>query len=404
MKVLVFNPGSNSLKFQFIDAFPDAWGRKNALGTLEPIGKDARLTASLPGSAPFIDENLPIDNLGAGAANLLSKIDGGLFQDAGIRRIADLDLIVCRVVHGGTRFREPVQADQSVVEGIAALDDLAPLHNAQSVAIIRSCFETAARSLPIIAVFDSAFHSTLPEVAYRYAIDYELAGRHGIRRYGFHGISHKYLMLRYAELQGISRDDVDIVTLHLEGGSSAAAIKNGQSVDTSMGLTPLEGLMMATRCGDLDPAIVGFLSRKEQVDVATVEELLNKKSGLLGVSGYSPDTRILVQRSDQRSQLALDMFAYRVRKYIGAYIAAMGGARAVVFAGGIGENTPDVRRRICTNLGSFGLDLDDARNMEILDREGCITRSSSRLHAWVIPTEEGLMMAREAVAWRSRHI
>jgi acetate kinase len=397
MKVLVFNPGSNSLKFQVIDAVPAAWGRKEIVGAFEPIGKDTTFAASLPGGERLIEERRPIENQGAGAADLLARIDAGVFRAVGISRLADLDLIVCRVVHGASRFREPVKVDAAVLEGIEALDDLAPLHNAQAVAILRACIAVVDRSLPIVAVFDSAFHANLPEVAYRYAIDYDLAERHGIRRYGFHGISHKYLMLRYAELQGIPLPDLNIITLHLEGGSSATAIRRGQSVDTSMGFTPLEGLMMGTRCGDLDPALVGFIARKENVDVETVEKWLNKKSGLLGVSGSSPDTRVLVKRSDQRSQLALEMFAYRVRKYIGAYVAALGGASAVVFGGGISENTPDVRHRVCADLACLGLDLDPEKNRDVVDRESCITRSGSRLQAWVIPTEEGLMMARDAL-------
>jgi acetate kinase len=396
MRVLVFNPGSNSLKFQVIDAVPDAWGRKEIVGAVEPIGKDATFTASLPGGQRLIEEPLRVDNQGAAAADLLARIGSGAFNAAGIRNLADLDLIACRVVHGASRFREPVRVDAALLEGIEALDDLAPLHNAQAVAIIRACM-AARRELPIVAVFDSAFHSKLPEVAYRYAIDYDLAERHGIRRYGFHGISHKYLMLRYAELQGIAPEDSNIITLHLEGGSSAAAIRRGQSIDTSMGFTPLEGLMMGTRCGDLDPALVGFIARKENIDVQTVEQWLNKKSGLLGVSGSSPDTRVLVKQSDQRSQLALAMFAYRVRKYIGAYVAALGGANAVIFGGGIGENTAEVRHRICADLACLGLDLDSEKNREMVDREGCITRSGSRLQAWIMPTQEGLMMARDAI-------
>jgi acetate kinase len=402
MRVLVFNPGSNSLKFQVIDVRPDTWGRKEIVGAFEPIGKDTTFTASSPSGARLIAERRPIENQGAGAAGLLSRIAAGVFQAVGIRRLSDLDLIACRVVHGASRFREPVKVDAAVLEGIGSLDDLAPLHNTQAVAILRACIAVVDRSLPIVAVFDSAFHANLPEVAYRYAIDHDLADRHGIRRYGFHGISHKYLMLRYAELQGIALEDLNIITLHLEGGSSAAAIRRGQSVDTSMGFTPLEGLMMGTRSGDLDPALVGFIARKENVDVETVEHWLNKKSGLLGVSGVSPDTRVLVKRSDQRSQLALEIFAYRVRKYIGAYVAALGGASAVVFGGGISENTPEVRHRICADLKCLGLDLDPEKNRDVVDRESCITRSGSRLQAWVIPTEEGLMMAREAMDWRAR--
>jgi acetate kinase len=227
-----------------------------------------------------------------------------------------------------------------------------------------------------------------------------LTQRHGIQRFGFHGISHNYLMLRYAEITGTPLKQTNIITLHLEGGSSATAVVGGKSIDTSMGFTPLEGLMMGTRSGDVDPALVGFLARREKMDVASVEELLNKKSGLLGVSGRSQDSRELVpHQSDERVGLALDMFAYRVRKYIGAYLAAGGKISAIVFAGGIGENTPEVRRRICEGLDWFGLLFDGDRNLATIDCEGKITRDESRLHAFVIPTEEALMIAHQALAY-----
>jgi acetate kinase len=253
--------------------------------------------------------------------------------------------------------------------------------------------------MPLIAVFDTAFHRTIPDHARLYPIPWELTKRHGIQRYGFHGISHRYLMLRYAELTGTPLEQTRIITLHLEGGSSATAIVGGKSVDTSMGFTPLEGLMMGTRSGDIDPALTTFLARKENVSLVVVEEWLNKKSGLLGVSGRSQDTRELVrlQARHERSRLALDIFAYRVRKYIGAFLAAMGGASAIVFGGGIGENTPDVRRRICEGFDWFGLEFDPDRNLTIINSEGQITRDGSRLHAFVIPTEEGLMIAHEAL-------
>jgi acetate kinase len=363
---------------------------------VEPIGPDAQFKATIPGhdTAPPV-EKLPVTEQGAASSAILRKINEGEFSASGIARMVDVDLIACRVVHGASRFRDAARVDRKVLSGIEELDDLAPLHNAQAVAIIRACLN-AGHDVPIVAVFDSGFHSTLPEIAYRYAIDYDLANRRGIRRYGFHGISHRYLMLRYAELQALEPEASSIITLHLEGGSSATAIRRGRSVDTSMGFTPLEGLMMATRSGDLDPAIVAFLARSERADVATVEEWLNKKSGLLGVSGSSPDTRVLVKRSDERSRLALEMFAYRVRKYIGAYLAVLGDASAVIFGGGIGENTPEVRELICSGMEHFGLDFDPTSNKETVDREGRITRSGSRLHAWVIPTEEGLMIARQA--------
>jgi acetate kinase len=260
--------------------------------------------------------------------------------------------------------------------------------------------------VPAVAVFDTGFHRTLPDRASIYAIPWELTRRYGIRRYGFHGISHNYLMLRYAELTRTPVEQTNIISLHLEGGSSATAVVAGKSIDTSMGFTPLEGLVMGTRSGDVDPALVAFLALQEKVDVRVVEEWLNKKSGLLGVSGRSQDTRVLVQHAaeDERTELALDIFAYRVRKYIGAYLAATGGVAAVVFGGGIGENTPDVRRRICAGLEWLGLEFDPERNAATVDREGKITRDGSRLEAYVIPTKEALMIAHEALRCCGRTI
>lgn len=404
MKVLALNPGSASLKFEAIEVEPDdgrlSWGRKMARGVIEPVGQDARFRATGQDGRPLFDRRVGVDNHGDAAGQLFATIEEGAFSDGGLRAMDEIDLYACRVVHGGSRFHAPCQVDDDVLKGIEELDDLAPLHNASSVSIIRTCRHRIGESRPILAIFDSAFHATLPEVAYRYPIPMELSLRHGIRRYGFHGISHNYLLLRYCELRNIRVREANLITLHLEGGSSATAIRGGQSVDTSMGLTPLEGLAMGTRSGDIDPALVGYLARKEHVSISTVEDWLNHRSGLLGVSGISQDTRVLVKQNDARSQLALDIFAYRVRKYIGAYAAAMGGAHAVVFAGGIGENTPQVRRRICDGLEWLGLHLDREENEMVIDREGCISTGDSRLRAYVIPTEECLMMARESVRWR----
>jgi acetate kinase len=281
-----------------------------------------------------------------------------------------------------------------VLHQIEELEDLAPLHNKPAVTVIRATQTNVGSRLPMIAVFDTVFHRTIPDEAALYALPFELAERHKIRRYGFHGISHRYLLLRYAQLVDAPVSALKLITLHLEGGCSAAAIRGGHSIDTSMGFTPLEGLMMGTRSGDIDPAIVTYLMRKENLDGASVEKLLNKQCGLLGVSGVSADTRELqTQLSNARVNLSIDMFCYRVRKYIGAYLAALGGADAVVFGGGIGENTPLVRERICANMEWCGIQIDVERNNTTIDREGPITTSESPLPVWVIPTEEGLMIA-----------
>jgi acetate kinase len=276
------------------------------------------------------------------------------------------------------------------------------LHNASSVAVFRA-FQARLTGAPAVAIFDSSFHRTLSAAAYTYAIPHDLAAKHKVRRYGFHGISHQYLMLRYAEITHTPVRGTNIITLHLGGGCSAAAIKNGESIDTSMGFTPLEGLVMGTRSGDIDPALVGFLARKENVPVEIVEGWLNSESGLLGISGRSQDMRVLIERADTdaRARLALEVFCYRAKKYVGAYLAAMDGAAAVVFGGGIGEGAPGIRQRICQGLEQLGLELDPARNADLVGREGRITRAESKLHAYVIPTHEDLMMAHLALQWQA---
>jgi acetate kinase len=352
MKVLVLNAGSASLKFAVVDAdaaqtrYTD--GRKLLTGAVDGIGA-AAVFACYDGSGVELGRQ---DHASArshedAARLLLDWIDSGRGSASGIARTFDLDLVAHRIVHGGARFTEPVLIDEKVIDAIDELRDLAPLHGSGSLGGVRAVAASAfAAGKPMIAVFDTAFHRTIPEHAALYPIPLDLSRKHQIRRYGFHGISHQAMMLRYADLTGAAVEDVNIITLHLEGGCSITAVRGGRSMDTSMGLTPLEGLMMSTRCGDIDPALVGFLARKEGLPVERVEQLLNRDSGLLGVSGLSPDTRILAQRiaTSERIRLALEMFCYRIRKYIGAYLAAMGGrASAIVFGGGIAENTPLVR-------------------------------------------------------------
>jgi acetate kinase len=381
MKVLILNPGSSSLRYALISADPPGDS---------PIGDQVRGKELLSGVME------PISDHAEAASELFNRMRW---------TAADFDLMALRVVQGGDLYHEPVRIDDQVLASLVALEDLAPLHNASSVAVFRAfqqAFQAALpEKLPAIAIFDSSFHQTIPPIAYTYAIPHELAAKHKVRRYGFHGISHNYLMLRYAEMTGTPVSKTSIITLHLGGGCSAAAIKNGASVDTSMGFTPLEGLVMGTRSGDLDPALVGFLARKENIFAEEVERLLNTRSGLLGISGISQDMRVLVKRADtdERARLALDVFCYRAKKYVGAYLAAMGGAAAVVFGGGIGEGAFGIRQSICEGLEPLGLELDPVLNADVLGREGRITRDGSRLHAYVIPTDEGLMMAHLALRW-----
>jgi len=287
-----------------------------------------------------------------------------------------------------------------VLGAIEALTDLAPLHNAPSLKAIRAARAVLGDGVPMVATFDTAFHRTLPARAWRYAIPLELAEKHRIRRYGFHGLAHRYMTERYAAIASRPLQEVKLVTLQLGNGCSATAIDGGRSVDTSMGFTPLEGLMMGTRSGDADPSLAGFLARQEGVDVGEVESWLNTRSGLLGVSGRSGDMRELLEAEndgDGRGALAVEMFCYRVRKYVGAYLAALGGAEALVFGGGIGENAPSVRARICAGMDWCGLKLDQGRNAGAIGREGRISRDDSWLHAYVVPVDEAAVIARDTV-------
>jgi acetate kinase len=318
-----------------------------------------------------------------------------------IRSSADIHAVGHRVVHGGELFHESALITDEVLKGIQSCIDLAPLHNPSNIKGILAVREVLGESMPQVAVFDTAFHHFLPEYAYMYAIPYHLYRRHRIRRYGFHGTSHRYVAYRYRLLRGLTREQTNIITLHLGNGCSAAAIRAGHPIDTSMGMTPLEGLVMGTRSGDIDPAVVNLIASKEGLSTHEVESLLNKQSGLLGISGMTNDMRVLLgevrENNDRRARLAIEIFCYRARKYIGAYLAAMGGADAVVFTGGIGENSPEIRAHICEGLEWAGLEIDEARNKELVGREGVISREGARLAAYAIPTDEELLIARDTV-------
>lgn len=397
MNVLAINCGSSSIKF----------GLFAAAASTEHAGGPGRLASGR------------IERLGTDQAQLHFETDRGAPLDTtaavpdqaeGVRRIGEwlgamrlaIDAVGHRVVHGGPRFRTPTVLDDKIIAAIHDLEALAPLHNAPSLAGIRACRETFGHELPMVAVFDTAFHASLPECAWRYAIPRDLADRHGIRRFGFHGISYRAVLERYCVLAGRPQSQATIVALHLGSGCSAAAIEHGRSVDTSMGFTPLEGLVMGTRSGDVDPAIIGHLSRTEGVPVAEVEHWLNGRSGLLGLSARDSDLRELLshERDDERAAIAVEVFCYRIKKYIGAYLAALGGAQAVVFTGAIGERSAEVRARICRGLDWFGLVLDPRANAGEGERR--ISASGARLEAFVIPTDEEIEIARDTVQALSR--
>jgi acetate kinase len=295
-----------------------------------------------------------------------------------------------------------VKIDEAVLRAIEDCIELAPLHNPTNIKGIQAARDVFGHGLPQVAVFDTAFHQTLPESAYLYAIPYQLYRRYRIRRYGFHGTSHRYVAYRYRQLKKIERDETNVITIHLGNGCSIAGIRRGDSIDTSMGLTPLEGLVMGTRSGDIDPAIVDFISVKEGLSAREVETLLNKQSGLLGISGLTNDMRELLaeekENNDRRAHLAIEVFCYRVRKYIGAFLAATGGADALIFTGGIGENSPEVRQRICNGLEWLGVELDNEKNSSARNGfEGDVSKPESRVRAFVIPTDEELLIARDTV-------
>jgi len=402
MIVLVLNAGSSSLKFQLIRTdllcIANHLDEKLARGTIERVGGEAVFTLRgrddrvVRGSAPMRDLRAAVEYI----VTWLASDESGRV----IGSVGEIEAVGHRVVHGGERFQRSVRIDDSVLRGMEEMIELAPLHNPHNLKGVAAARAVLGAELPNVAVFDTAFHHTLPEKAYLYAIPYQLYRRHKVRRYGFHGTSHRYVSYRWRELTLVSREDTRIITLHLGNGCSACAIDHGNSVDTSMGFTPLEGLVMGTRSGDLDPAVVEFLEAKEGLSATAVDNLLNKQSGLLGISGLTNDMRDLLaeahENDDRRARLAIDMFCYRARKYIGAYLAALGGADAIIFAGGIGENAPEVRAQICRGLEWTGIEIDEEANRRMVGGgEGRITTHSSRLAVWVIPTDEELLIARD---------
>jgi acetate kinase len=403
MNVLTLNAGSNSLKFEIVATLPAGtadptrpapFGCSLISGSYDDIGRENSAFSLFERKQVRHREEIEVRDHGHAAELVFDWIKRGGARDRGIHGLSDIERIAHRIVHGGDRFNAPARITDGVVNEIEKLEELAPLHNQPALKVIRAAQSAIGTRVPMFGVFDTTFHQAIPDEAALYALPFDVAQRHKIRRYGFHGISHRYLMLRYSQITERPVSETNLITLHLEGGSSAAAIRRGKSIDTSMGFTPLEGLMMGTRTGDIDPAIVTYLMRKENLDGGQVEKLLNKESGLLGVSGISADTRELCRRtSELRVDLALRMFSYRVRKYIGAYLSVLGGAEAIVFGGGIGENTPLVRELICENLDWCGAALDRERSRETVDQEGQISTPESAIDIWVIPTQEGLMMA-----------
>jgi acetate kinase len=394
MNVLVMNPGGNSLKVELVSCSPAQQfafeGSKLVSLAVEGIGKEPRLSV-LQGKKVTHSEEIKAKDYGEAAANILSWLG----EEKQIKR-SDIECVGLRVVHGGRRFTEATVVNAEVEQQIRAYERLAPLHNKSSMELLEP-IRSRLDKVPLYAVFDTAFHCTIPDVASLYAIPTGLAAKHGIRRFGFHGTSHRYLLERAAHLLGKPPQELNLVTMHLESGCSATAIARGRSIDNTMGFTPLEGLMMGSRSGDIDPSLLPFLIREEHMEIDEVMTLLNKKSGLLGISEKSLDTRVLMKDygADPRVTLAMDMFSYRLVKAVGAYLCALGGADAVVFGGGIGENTPLVRERVCAALRWCGLEMDIEKNRTLIDAEGKLSTESSGMEALVVVTEEGLQIAHE---------
>ena len=390
MKILVINTGSSSIKYQLY-RMPEA--NVLAKGSVERIAEETSVLSQTVGDNTLIQEGHVADHEEAMAMILaaLAASQGGAIKD-----LADINAVGHRVVHGGEEFTGSTLIDDAVIASLEKFCDLAPLHNPHNLVGI----EAATHKLPEarqVACFDTAFHTTIPEVAYLYALPHKLYDTYRVRRYGFHGTSHRYVARRAAELMGKGKYDVNVITCHLGNGCSVCAVRRGHSVDTSMGLTPLEGLVMGTRTGDFDPAILFYLADKGYT-IQQLNSLCNKESGLLGISGKSNDMRNLSElaaQGDPRAQLAIDIFCYRVRKYIGMYAAVLDGVDAIVFTGGIGENAPEVRAKICANLVSLGIDVDNAKNTVTIRREGDISVGASKARVLVIPTNEEQAIAKD---------
>ena len=392
MKILVLNSGSSSIKYKLYDMDNES---VLAQGGVERIGLDkAFIKVKLPnGEKKQIMADLPTHKEGVSLVfNCLLDSEFGA-----IKSLDDIEAVGHRIVQGGDKFNKSVILTKQVEEGIEELCDLAPVHNAGHLKGIRAVNELMPNT-PQVCVFDNAFHSTMPDYAYLYAIPYDLYENYHVRRYGFHGTSHRYVSHRVCEMLGLDFNKAKIITCHIGNGASVAAITNGKVVDTSMGLTPLEGLMMGTRCGDIDPSAVTYLMDKLDKKPQEMCDYLNKKSGVIGITGISSDMRDIenaAKEGNERAQLALKMYDYRIKKYIGAYAAALGGVDVVVFTAGVGENQTGTRAQACKGLEFMGIKIDEAKNATIHGEEAIISTPDSKVKVVVVPTDEEIVIARD---------
>lgn len=394
MNVLVINCGSSSLKYQLIETDSETVLAK---GLCERIGIDGSAITHTPKGGDKVTTTVPMKDHTDAVKLVIEKLTD---TNVGvIKSLDEIDAVGHRVVHGGEKFATSVVIDDEVMEAIAECNDLAPLHNPANIIGINACKEVMP-GVPMVAVFDTAFHQTMPDKAYMYGIPYEYYEKYKVRRYGFHGTSHDFVSKRAAEILGKKREELNIIVCHLGNGASISAVKKGQSVDTSMGLTPLEGLIMGTRSGDIDPAIVSFIADKEGITADEVVNILNKKSGVLGLSGgISSDFRDLGDAAEAGNEMAkntLDAYAYRVAKYIGAYMVAMGGVDVIVFTAGIGENNAIVRALVGNYLTCLGTSIDPEKN-KLRGEEVILSAENDKVVTMIVPTDEELAIARETV-------
>ena len=393
MNVLVINCGSSSLKYQLINSDTEAVLAK---GLCERIGIDGRLTYQKAGLDKEITE-APMPTHKEAIRLVLHALVND--KTGAIKDLSEVNAVGHRIVHGGEKFASSAVITDDMLAAVEECNDLAPLHNPANLIGINACRELMP-GVPMVGVFDTAFHQTMPEKAYLYGLPYEYYEKYKVRRYGFHGTSHSFVSKHMAKFLGMDLDNSKLIVAHLGNGASISAVKNGKCVDTSMGLTPLEGLVMGTRSGDIDPAIMEFIAKKENLDIAGVMNVLNKKSGVQGISKLSSDFRDLEEGMEQGNELcaaAMEVFCYRVAKYIGAYVAALNGVDAIAFTAGIGENAPIVRTKVCEYLGYLGIALDEEQNNK-RGEDLVISTPDSKVKVCIIPTNEELAIARETVA------
>ncbi len=392
MKILVINAGSSSLKYQLIDMEGEkvlAKGNCERIGIGGHIGHKTSAGVSVEKDMDFPSHKEAF----LAVVDVLTTGEGKVIDD-----VKEISAVGHRVLHGSEKYKTSTRITDEVIDDIMAFRELGPLHNPPQAIAMRACQDVFGKETPMVAVFDTSFHQTMPPKAYMFGVPYEYYEKYSIRRYGFHGTSHRYVTGEYFKVTGREKEGSRLIVCHLGNGSSITAVKDGKVMDTSMGLTPLDGFIMGTRCGGIDPSVVTYIANKEHLTPDQMSDLMNKKSGFLGISGVTSDCRDLhkaAQEGNERAQLALDMFVYQIKKFIGGYAAAMGGVDAIAFTGGIGENDDILRERICTGMEYLGLEICKERNKEASRHDAKFSTDSSKVEAWVLPTNEEIMIARD---------